>query len=523
MTRLNSALALLLVVLVAAVVALSVVPARAQDRSSTPAGNPTPAPVLDDGGWITLGNWTVQWQPSTGLLRLLPLASPTPDAPSPTPTAPPPTPTATPSATPTLTPTASQTPTATNTPGQGEPTQEITPPPTPPPSTDIPRVCEGGVAVSALRVRADHSTSAAQVGTLYIGQRVVIERMYVISDAVNEWAYIRGEGVAGWVASYYNSERYLVWDDEDEHCYPPDMPIEWEVPPPSTPSPFDGDTLSGLHFAWFSDHAKAAQTAPLVGMAKCLTLTGSMCDTMRAANPRLVTIYRDYRSECPTRDQVYGDAAGYYARLRALWQDAPGYDFYELQNECAGFSGQEDYAALAQFSIDVATLAAADGYCILALSSYPGSPELDEFIQLVPYFKWIDTHPCGTWRGGSPKFHGLATHATGYCPFSTPKYPWVGWSWVAGRHVLFAEAVAQVTGYQIKDKNWPWLITELGFTYGQDEDENAFTAEELRACINETTAVLTEQGIVNGYMLWNVGKVGAWLDYVNYLPFIFIS
>jgi hypothetical protein len=160
---------------------------------------------------------------------------------------------------------------------------------------------------------------------------------------------------------------------------------------------------------------------------------------------------------------------------------------------------------------------------VLALSSYPGSPELDEFIQLVPYFKWIDTHPCGTWQDGSPKFHGLATHATGYCPFSTPKYPWVGWSWVAGRHVLFAEAVAQVTGYQIKDKNWPWLITELGFTYGQDEDENAFTAEELRACINETTAVLTEQGIVNGYMLWNVGKVGAWLDYVNYLPFIFIS
>jgi len=519
-TRLNNGLAVTLVALVAAVVALSVVPARAQDRSSTPAGNPTPAPVLDDGGWITLGNWTVQWQPSTGLLRLLPLASPTPDAPSATPTA---TPTATPSATPTLTPTASQTPTATNTPGQGEPTQEITPPPTPPPSTDIPRVCEGGVAVSALRVRADHSTSAAQVGTLYIGQRVVIERMYVISDAVNEWAYIRGEGVAGWVASYYNSERYLVWDDEDEHCYPPDMPIEWEVPPPSTPSPFDGDTLSGLHFAWFSDHAKAAQTAPLVGLAKCLTLTGSMCDTMRAANPRLVTIYRDYRSECPTREQVYSDAAGYYARLRALWQDAPGYDYYELENECSGLSGQEDYAALAQFSIDVATLAAADGYCILALSSYPGSPELDEFIQLVPYFKWIDTHPCGTWRGGSPKFHGLATHATGYCPFSTPKYPWVGWSWVAGRHVLFAEAVAQVTGYQIKDKNWPWLITELGFTYGQDEDENAFTAEELRACINETTAVLTEQGIVNGYMLWNVGKVGAWLDYVNYLPFIFIS
>jgi hypothetical protein len=66
------------------------------------------------------------------------------------------------------------------------------------------------------------------------------------------------------------------------------------------------------------------------------------------------------------------------------------------------------------------------------------------------------------------------------------------------------------------------LITELGFTYGQDEDENAFTTEELRACISETTEVLTEQGIINGYMVWNVGKLGTWLDYVNYLPDIFI-
>ncbi len=519
MQRLNSALALLLVALVAAVVALSVVPARAQDRSSTPAGNATPDASEE---WEPLG--ILERNVTTGVLRLRPLDAPTPVPPSPTAS---PTPTATPSATVTPTATLTATPSATATPPGDVPTQEVTELPTMPPSTDIPHVCEGGVAASVLNVRADHSTSAGIVGKLYIGNRVVIERMYVIEDARREWAFVRSGALAGWVASYYllsdgTVDRYLVWDDEDESCYPPDMPVEWEVPPPVTPSPFDGDTLSGLHFAWFSDHAKAAQTAPLVGLAKCLTLTGSMCDTMRAANPRLVTIYRDYRSECPTRDQVYTDAAGYYARLRALWQDAPGYDYYEVQNECPAFHGQEDYAALAMFSIDVATLAAADGYCILALSSYPGSPELDEFIQLVPYFKWIDTHPCGTWQDGSPKFHGLATHATGYCPFSTPKYPWVGWSWVAGRHVLFAEAVAQVTGYQIKDKNWPWLITELGFTYGQDEDENAFTAEELRACINETTAVLTEQGIVNGYMLWNVGKVGVWLDYVNYLPFIFI-
>ena len=507
MTRLNSALALLLVVLVAAVVALSVVPARAQDRSSTPAGNATPDASEE---WIPLG--ILERNVTTGVLRLRPL-----DAPTPVP------PTGTPTATPTPTPTASPTPTPTATPGQGEPTQETTPPPTPPPSTDIPRVCEGGVAVSALRVRADHSTSAAQVGTLYIGQRVVIERMYVISDAVNEWAYVRGEGVAGWVASYYNSERYLVWDDAAEECYPPDMPIEWEVPPPSTPGPFDGDTLSGLHFAWYSDHAKAAQTAPHVGLAKCLTLTGSMCDTMRAANPAIVTIYRDYRSECPSRDQVYTDAAGYYARLRALWAENPGFDYYEIMNECSSFHGQDDYAALAQFSIEVATRAAADGYCILALSSYPGAPELAEFVQLEPYLRFADSHPCGTWPSGAPKHHGIATHATGYCPASvdTSAYPWVGWSWVAGRHLLYAEALAQTRGYRVADKRWPWVVSEAGFTYGQDEDGNAFELWELQACIRETTRVLNEQNIIDGYAVWNYGQVGNWLDYTPYLPGMF--
>jgi len=390
-------------------------------------------------------------------------------------------------------------------------------------------VCEGGVAASVLNVRSNHSLSADVLSKLYIGERVVIERMYIIEDARREWAYVRHEDTkrAGWVASYFTKtdgtvERYLIWDDEDENCFPPWMPVEWEVPPPITPSPFDGDTLAGLHFNWFSDHTKAAQTAPYIGVVKCLTLSGSMCTTVEQANPDVVTVFRDVRSECPTREQIYTDPDGYYDRLNLLWAEHPNYDYYEIQNECSGLHGQTDFATLAQFNIRVAERAATDGKCILALSSYPGSPELDEFIQLVPYFKWIDEHPCGEWIKGVPKYHGLATHATGYCPFPTPQYPWVGWVWVAGRHTLFAESVAQVTGYQIKDKNWPWLITELGFTYGQDEDENAFTTEELRACISETTEVLTEQGIINGYMVWNVGKLGTWLDYVNYLPDIFI-
>lgn len=101
------------VVVVALVLALLFAfPAGAQlpGRQSTP----TPDQV-DDGGWITLG--ILQRHEDTGVLRLLPLATPTPDAPTNTP---PPTATRTPTPSPTLT----ATPTATVSPEPPTPTPE---------------------------------------------------------------------------------------------------------------------------------------------------------------------------------------------------------------------------------------------------------------------------------------------------------------------------------------------------------------------------------------------------------------
>lgn len=440
-------------------------------------------------------------------------------------------PTSTPVPTVTNTPTATKTPTPTNTLVSTNepptPTPEITVLPPTFTFTPEPKECVIKVGASAINERTDHYTTAPKTSTSPIPTNSIVTVEEFWQEAVNP-TYLWGKNAFGWfVVGQWNNDVISWWvygiSTGTELCDEvPGWPSGLAPPPAIVANPLTGDTLAGIHFAWFSDHNKAAQTAPYIGIVKCLTLSGTMCETVRNNNSDAVTVFRDIRSECPSIEQIYNDPDGYYDRLNALWSEHPNYDYYEFMNECSGLRGTDDFAALAQFSIRVAERAADDGKCILALSSYPGSPELDEFIQLVPYFQWADTHPCGKWETGAPKFHGLATHATGYCPFSTPNYPWVGWSWVAGRHRLFAEAVAQTTGYQIKDKNWPWLITELGFTYGQDEDENAFTAEELRACVGETTAVLIEQGIVNGYMLWNVGKVGVWLDYVGYLPFIFI-
>ena len=136
----------------AAVFALILVAALALPvRAQLPGRQSTPTPDLDDGGWITLG--ILQQHADTGVLRLLPLATPTPDAPTDTP---PPTATRTPTPSATVTPT--NTPTATATPGQGEPptptpeddrTPTSTPvpsdTPTPPPTTE-----PGGCVVRSL-------------------------------------------------------------------------------------------------------------------------------------------------------------------------------------------------------------------------------------------------------------------------------------------------------------------------------------------------------------------------------------
>lgn len=142
-----------------AVLALLLVAALALPvRAQLPGRQQSPTPVqVDEEGWTTLG--ILQRHEDTGVLRLLPLATPTPDAPTDTP---PPTATRTPTpsatVTPTPTATATSTPTATNTPGQGEPStptpeDQRTPTSTPVPSdtpTPPPTTEPGGCVVRSL-------------------------------------------------------------------------------------------------------------------------------------------------------------------------------------------------------------------------------------------------------------------------------------------------------------------------------------------------------------------------------------
>lgn len=395
--------------------------------------------------------------------------------------------------------------------------------PTPrPPETPIPTITPDPVVecqvitLFNINEREDHFTGTTKLDTIGAGSTVTVDEFW--ADPVYLW----GRTFQGWfVVMQFGPPN--VWWVGSAGGTPCNQVSGWPIglAPPAVLDPLVGVVRDGPHYSWFSDHNKARESAPFVGLAKCLTLTGSMCDTIKGTNPDVVTIFRDYRSECPSLDQVYYDPAGYYQRLRQLWAENPGFDYYEIMNECTGLRGTQDYAALAQFTIEVASRAAADGYCILGLSSFPGAPEIDEFLQLLPYFEFADANPCGRWPNGAVKFHGLATHATGYCPFATPDFPWVGWVWVAGRHTLFAEALAQVHRYDIANKRWPWFITELGWAYGYSEDENAYTAQQLQACNQETQAKLAEQGIVQGYAIWSFGLVDNWLDYVSYMPGIF--
>lgn len=445
MTRLNSILAVALCILAALVFALSALPVRAQlpGRQQTPVGNGSPDDIDD---WEVIG--VAIRHRETGEVRVLPfpaLVAPTPtDAPptvapthTPTPT---PSPTLTPSATPSRTPTA--TPTATSTPGQGEPptpTEETTPQPSPPPSTDIPRVCEGGVAVSVLNVRSDHSTSAGVLSKLYIGERVTIERMYVIEDARREWAYVRHADTnrAGWVASYFTLadgtvERYLVWDDESEWCYPPEMPVEWAGPPPiSTPLPVRNPI--GLHMIWGTDTRAVLDDylQPLAAAGLCpstmkaLDLMEYIIPRVKAVCPETRVVYRTIIcGDYPGFDQSPEAAAdAFYLCAKGRWL-LSGADAYEPMNESPAPAAWK-----ARFSLRLLELGTRDGLSLVVPGDGPGSPEIADYAsEYTKLYAYILAHPDAG--------HAISTHAYGLDRYLSDSGLWLGF-----RHRLFYEAM----------------------------------------------------------------------------------
>ncbi len=508
MTRLNNGLAVLLVALVAAVVALSVVPARAQDRSSTPAGNATPAPVLDDGGWITLGNWTVQWQPSTGLLRLLPLATPTPDAPSATPTA---TPTATPSATvtPTSTPTASATPSST--PGQGEP-------PTPTPETGTPIPDDGGplkhcyvtiVADAPVNVRVwpeagrTDNYAYADDGTrlrFMAGYRAEVVSIF---DAPGErW----GLTTFGWFALEYLGATY-----GQEVTPTPIDAVPCEDVPRST---YERTTLLGFHLIYT---AHLSTTGPLyaalnghAGLVKEAPLSGTMGigPAIKDAGLADIGIARIAGiADCPGQ-WGQGDPE---AVAEAWWliqyhgiggirglEDTRWADYVEYNNECLA---SVDIGWQARYYRRMTEKFNAVGMCTLSGSWYGGTPEPEQWAdpRWQAFLDWLLLTPCKTLPDGTVIRNGIAMHNyPGANPVDLDNI------WYYGRFRQFERIQAPV--HQLV----PLFFTEQGI-YGEDRGtipDCAHTANEHRRMIDG----YRRHPWVQGVAIWSGGGGTEWVD-----------
>lgn len=497
MTKLlNSTLLALLCALVAATLALPALPARGQQpgRGQTPAGNTAGEEV-----WLALG--ILEWQPSTGLLRLAPLATPTPGA---TDTPPPPTATRPPSATPTLTPTA------TATPGQGDAT------PTPETGTPIPD--DGGplkhcyvtiVADAPVNVRVwpeagrTDNYAYADDGTrlrFLAGYRAEVVSIF---DAPGErW----GLTTYGWFAMTYQGATY----GEEVTPTPVDA-VPCEDVPRST---YERTSLLGFHLIYT---AHLSTTGPLyaalngrAGLVKEAPLSGTMGigPALLDAGLADIGIARIAGiADCPGQ-WGQGDPE---AVAEAWWliqyhgiggirglEDARWATYAEYNNECLA---SVDIGWQARYYRRMTEKFNAVGICTLSGSWYGGTPEPEQWAdpRWQAFLDWLLLTPCKVEADGTVVRNGIAMHNyPGANPVDLDNI------WLYGRFRQFERI--QRPEHQLI----PLFFTEQGI-YGEDRGtipDCAHTASEHRRMLDG----YRRHPWVTGAALWSVGGGTEWVD-----------
>ncbi|HEX3053899.1 MAG TPA: SH3 domain-containing protein [Aggregatilineaceae bacterium] len=93
------------------------------------------------------------------------------------------------------------------------------------------------INILGVNLRQDHNLNAPIIRLLDVREQVVIQGFYVVRDARHEWAYVTAleDGQTGWVAAWYNSSRFLMWNESLAECYPPFIFKEYAQNPPPTP------------------------------------------------------------------------------------------------------------------------------------------------------------------------------------------------------------------------------------------------------------------------------------------------
>src|SRR5690606_10082901 len=118
----------------------------------------------------------------------------------------------------------------------------------------------------------DHYTTSAKTLTSPIpaNSTITVEQFWQSSVVPK---YLWGKTYTGWfVIGELLSTGTMDWwvygvTNTTELCDEvPGWPAGLSPPSPLVSDPFTGTVRAGIHFAWFSDHTKAAQTAPYIGI-----------------------------------------------------------------------------------------------------------------------------------------------------------------------------------------------------------------------------------------------------------------
>src|SRR3990167_2274800 len=246
-------------------------------------------------------------------------------------------------------------------------------------------------------------------------------------------------------------------------------------------------------------------TLPTWGVLKCLNGTEHICLEAKRRNPNLTIIFRALNTCQGIADgpQMAGwyNPSTWFGCIRGYWPE--GFDWYEIINE-VGPPG-DDFALIAQFSIDMARMAAAEGKCILAFSFAPGNPEIARWSALLPYLLWANDHPCAP-----GKYHGIALHQSVYLPPSVPlqKGEWVNSLWVAGRDWIIDGYLQLNHGFSLAQFKGPIYLTEISLTDGYSGSwDDRWSCAELALSIKETKEGLSARPWITGFNWWNFGWV----------------
>jgi hypothetical protein len=448
-----------------------------------------------------------------------------------------PTRTVTPTATRTPTATVTSTATATNTSAVPTPTPEQGNGTTPTPVLSATPLdeskCWAGIAATTLNVRSNHTLTATKLGTVLQSDKVEVLRLYIVRDAVEEWAYIIKRSVIGtitiqgWIAITIPNgtviEHYAVLDDSDP-CW--DIEKIYATDPIPTPALTQVRALmDGIHVLAGGNSANTVFYADKFKSMKCLSGSGDLCLTAKANNPQLFIIYRSLLTcrgmiDGPQADQWNGET--WYACVRPNW--LAGYDYYEYVNEIG--TPFNDFSLLARFSIEFATAAARDGFCTLAFSFSPGVPELNYWDNLYAYLAWANTHPCGTWPDGTPKYHGIALHQSSYLPssYTLRNGSWINNIWISGRDRMIEERLNSYSNFSLKDFKGPIIISEVGLHDGYSgSPTDVWSCQDAKSSYQTTiTQYKDYHPWIDGFSWWNFGTGGSkWTDLSPCLVFIY--